>query len=392
MKKYSSALALAAALALPVAAQADVEFGGDAEVNAYTIDQDGAADNEAGIQQRIRVKAHFATEDGVQVNTRFVLMDNEWLGDAHEGDTNTPFSGQDGDVVTLDYGYVQVPVAGWLVRVGRQEANWAFNFLTSDDRRDRILAMKKFGSTTVLGVWDKRQEGAFNVEDDDGDLWAAAAVGVNNGWLWGLLGGYFAGEEGGYVLSGAKLISSFVKGKIGPVEVTGAVNYIWGADDLSLFDDQGTALFVRGGYNFGSVMLEGQVAYTLNGGLMATGFDTFSSLINNSPDADQNPLTTINMGRLFGTVDGTELLVAARVSGNVTDKIKLVGALGVLQQDLETEAGVAIRDESGSFAEFQAHYQLADSTTTWLTVAQGSFEDLGSADTTAVSLNLLTNF
>ncbi len=106
---------------------------------------------------------------------------------------------------------MQFPLAGWTVRVGRQEANWAFNFLTSDDRRDRILALRKFGGVTVIGLMDKRAEGSLTNDKADGDLFAAAAIGVNNGWLWGVLPGYWNATKptdgGSYALAEAKLLA-----------------------------------------------------------------------------------------------------------------------------------------------------------------------------------------
>lgn len=390
MKK--NLIALAVASAMPFAAQAvEVDFGGDANVEGYTIQrgesQDGAENDESigGWSQRIRAKMHFKGDGGVSVNTRLVLSDTAW-----KGDNPTPIYGtatsnagsavagayrsQNNEAVTLDYGYVQFPVAGWTVRVGRQEANWGFCLTTCDDRRDRVLAMRKFGSTTILALYDKRAEGSGLAGDDytndpfevDRDMYGLAAVGFNNGWLWGALLAHWQGEEldGDNSLlpvfdpdaetgfGGATLAAIFAKGKIGPVAVKGALHYLSGTsynnEGIGVINSLGvlpsaypnstanggayaTALPGEGGYYSDSsfagmgegswaigngLTVDGLWIFALDGGLITNGIDTYSMFINNSPDNNRSNTNILNIGAGWGAAGYDEHLFAARIKGS----------------------------------------------------------------------------
>ncbi len=312
MKKALIALAAAAAIS-PAAFAGDVSWGGDANVEGYMVrTQDDASgttvSDDRGYTNRIRLKGTFKTDGNVSVNTRIILNDSSWTGD--EGirpgidtpDTNQVkgvYSNAENDAVAVDYGYIQAPIAGWTFRFGRQIANWANCFLTCDDRRDRILAMKRFGGTTVILLNDKRQSTSDNemIATAEGDLYVAAAVGVVKGWQWGLLLGKWIGEPG-YALDEVYSVSPFVKGKVGSVKLQGAINILGGGDEDSgaFFNDTAISAYIRAGMEVGSVMLEGQAVIVQDGGLVAAGFDTFTMLVNNSPDNNKSNTEFTNQG------------------------------------------------------------------------------------------------
>ncbi|KAB7623320.1 hypothetical protein [Alkalilimnicola sp. S0819] len=107
-------------------------------------------------------------------------MDRNWQGDASgQGGVYSP----DGaDTVSLDYGFVQAPIAGWIVRAGRQRASFAYGFHASDDRRDRISLSRRFGKTVVVALLNKRLEGQLADNDDDRDgLGALGSIRFDNG-------------------------------------------------------------------------------------------------------------------------------------------------------------------------------------------------------------------
>ena len=439
MKKTTSALVIAAALALPIAGQAaSADFGGDYTWSGFSTDGNALDSNQSptlmtplayspyegltttktttqnnthnysrGYNQLLRLKGTLKNDDGVSLNFRLKLSDTNWAGDTHATNGMAgPYTNQASDLVSLDYGFVQFPLAGWTVRVGRQEANWAFNFLTSDDRRDRILALRKFGGTTVLGVMDKRQEGSFTNEKDDGDLYALGAVGVNSGWLWGALGGYWNStkpKDGGtYALSQAKLLTVFAKGKAGPVEITGSAHVIFGAAEGALYENTGESEFLRLGWSTGPVKLEGQIAAIQHGGLVAGGFDTFSSMINNSPDNYLSSTSVQHFGSLGITNltdELTQYLPAVRVTGKIGDKVTLMGAAGDFISKNDSKASKT--EFSRMFVDLQAHYQVTPSLKSWATVGylggDSSAKDAAGAkmklsDQMAWSVNLSANF
>ena len=418
MKKVTSALALAAVLAVPAAQAASADFGGDYTWGGFRTDtsslKDTAGDKyqavkfNTGYNQLLRLKGTLKNDDGVSLNFRVKLSDTNWEGDTHATNGMAgPYTNQASDLVSLDYGFVQFPLAGWTIRVGRQEANWAFNFLTSDDRRDRILALRKFGGVTVIGLMDKRAEGSLANDKADGDLFAAAAIGVNNGWLWGVLPGYWnatkPADGGSYALAEAKLLSAFFKGKAGPVELTGSAHVIGGAAKGALFHNAGESEFLRAGWSTGPVKIEGQIAAIQHGGLIAGGFDTFSSLINNSPDNNLSNTSVAHIGSV-GITDVTDelkqYLPAVRVTGKIGDKVTLMGAAGdfISKNDSKLDKSEFNR----TFVDFQAHYQVTPSLKTWATVGWLSGDDSAKAadgstkvkmsDQAAWSVNLSANF
>ena len=301
MKKTLVALAAAAAIS-PAAFAGDVSWGGDANVEGFIERQDtdatpGTETDNRGYTQRVRLKGTFKTDGNVSVNTRLVLDESAWTGDDFAVNT---YSNNSGDGVRVDYSYIQAPIAGWTFRFGRQIANWANCFLTCDDRRDRILAMKRFGGTTLILLNDKRASTSNDETSytSEGDLYVAAAVGVVKGWQWGVLVGKWIGEPN-YILDEVFAISPFVKGKAGPVKLEGAINILGGGeDDYAAFRDTVFSMYVKAGMEVGAINLEGQMVYVQEGNLVAPGFDTFSILLSNTPDNNQTNTNVHSMGGL----------------------------------------------------------------------------------------------
>ncbi len=351
MKKALIALAAAAAIS-PAAFAGDVTWGGDANVEGYMSRTDakataGTETDNRGYTNLIRLKGTFKADGNVSVNTRLYLADGEFTGDDTAAGT---YRNNTGDTVALDYGYIQAPIAGWTFRLGRQTANWANCFVTCDDRRDRLLAMKRFGGTTVILINDKRAsagrstsssapsgviaptwtdansngiydageetgyaEGttttttALGANDEtkntgEGDMYAAAAVGVIKGWQWGFLVSKWLGEDN-YFLQDVWEVSPTIKGKIGPVKVEGALNILGGgntANNAVYFSDTNVSAYARAAMEMGSVNLEAQGVIVSEGGLISGGFDTFTMLINSNPDNNRSNTTVATIGS-FGT-------------------------------------------------------------------------------------------
>lgn len=404
MKNYSSALALAAALALPMsAAQAAVEFGGDYEVNAYTLDMGDLQDDDtAALQHRLRLQAHFQNDDGVQVNARVSLLDSTWHG--HEGapvnDFHNVFNEQAGSDVTLDYGYVQIPTQFGVLRVGRQETSWAHGLLVEEARRDRVLFITKAGGATVMAFADKVDEGELDVDDD---LYTVnlGATGSYNNWLWGLLGVYYMAEDEATGTAPARddffIFSPFIQGEVGGVNLKAAANISTGFEREEstggiLDDETGIAAMLRAGVPVGPVEIEGQILYAQDGGIVDRGFDTFSSFVNNNPVSDANPLSVLNVG---GPTSGDHLVAALRLSGNITEFVKVSLTGGIVDLDDGDMAALGVPgyyDDSAEFYELNAYYQATPSTTIWATVGQFAAEDILGDDIVGYSLNLRTDF
>lgn len=351
MKKQIIGMAAAAAMVLPLSAgAADVTWGGEysatgfyTETKASAAGTAGAEPN-AGFYQTIKVKPTFQLDDNITLITSINLYQNYWLGDRRTGPGQTgagSTTGDGSDNISLEVGYLQMPLAGGTLRVGRQLANWGFGLTTTNDGRDRVTYLKRIGNITGLAVYDKRQEGAIDNNDQDGDMVALAAIGMAGGFQWGALVDYWDGDSfaaGGYTLQSLWGFHPYISGKAGPVGIKAAANFLFGDGDGNsptggnLWNNDSIALFVRADMDFGPVFVEGQILYVQDGGLVDTGFDTFSNLINNASRNDFNPMRVMNMGGL-GHDGDDQMLFAIRATYAVNEQFKLIGAVGQVDNE-----------------------------------------------------------
>lgn len=350
MKKQIIGMAAAAAMVLPLSAgAADVTWGGEYSATGFYTESKasaaGTAEPNAGFYQAIKVKPTFQLDDNITLITSINLYQNYWLGDRRTGPGQTgagSTTGDGKDNISLEMGYLQMPLAGGTLRVGRQLANWGFGLTTTNDGRDRVTYLKRIGNITGLAVYDKRQEGAIDKNDQDGDMLALAAIGMAGGFQWGVLVDYWDGDSkavGGYVLEDLWGIHPYISGKAGPVGIKAAANVMFGNDKTNGFgywENDNVALFVRADMDFGPVFVEGQILYVQDGGLVDTGFDTFSNLIGNASRNDFNPMRigSAAMGG-FGTEGDDQMLFAIRATYALNDQFKLIGAVG--QVDMEDQ-------------------------------------------------------
>lgn len=386
MKKYASALALAAGLAAPAAfAQPTIDFNGEYEFNAYSVDEDlpGVGSDRASAQL-LRLGVNAKLSDGVQLVTRLNLSNRTWTG--NEGSAGAGvYSPDTGDNVTLDLGYVQLPLAG-VLRVGRQESNWANCFVSCDDRRDRIQWVTKVGDTNIGLGYDKRLERDTNNDDDETGYYGFA-IGKLGPVVAGLLIYHirYSDDFPTAALAGDELtlVSPYFQTKLAGVNLQGAFAY----QDNPVFDDAQLGAYLRAGYDFGVVNVEGQLVWS-DGYEPNQGFDSFSSIINNSPENKNSALY-----RARNRIGRDTIGVAARVSGNVTKQVKLVGAVGYYDNGDSTDFGLADEREM-TFVDLQAHYQLTPSTTVWATAGRVKVDPAAGdeRDVDAFSVNVRTTF
>ncbi len=292
---------------------------------------------------RIRVMFDYIDDSGVALKTRTQLYDNVWLGDRRaSGSAGSDISSGE-DNISLDYGFLEIPFhETWNFKIGRQEAFWARNFVTDDDRRDRISLMNSLGETslgnmTVMAIYDKRQEGEVEVQKDDGDMVAVASWATVGDWTWGLLLDYWHGwadyvspdPDGtdGYVLDDLWSISPTLEGTFGDgFEFFWTMHYMNGngrgdgkyEPGQGFWSNESYSTFAVLGYNFDSMKVEVQGYLNRDGALVGAGWDSFSSVIQNSTRNDPNPIRLSSVGGL-GYDGDDQWLAATRLSGKLLD-------------------------------------------------------------------------
>lgn len=319
--------------------------------NQEGVEPEERKDDYAAYDQRLRVTADYVDDSGVALRTRLLLYDNNWLGDRRSsGSAGSDISSGE-DNIALDYGFLEIPFKEtYNFRIGRQEANWAWNFVTDDDRRDRMMLLKSFpdtaiGNVAALAIYDKRQEGLSDIRQDDGDMYALCTVTQTGDWVWGLLLDYWHGwadyvspdPEGknGYVLDDLWSFSPTVQGKLYGLDIRWALHYMNGngRGDGKFEPGQGYwandswATFLMLGYDFDFMKVEAQGYYNKDGALVGAGWDSFSCVIQNSPRNDPNPIKLSGVGGL-GYDGDDQWLVATRFSGRFLKKFGWSGSVG----------------------------------------------------------------
>lgn len=393
MKKHASALAIAALLAAPAAHSAvAVDFNGEFEANAVNLDNDAPGQEDGrGILQLLRLGANIKLDDGVQIVTRMNLSNREWSGDRSAPAIDGAYSPDAADNVTLDLGYLQLPLGPGILRIGRQESNWGNCFVSCDDRRDRIQYVTRLGGTNIGLGYDKRVEGQFGPglnADDDQTGYYGFAVGQLGPVVAGLLIYHVRYDDNFPPPMGdgtVTLVSPYFQTKVAGIDLSGTFAY-QNMDPGQVSMDDRLGAYLRAGYDFGVAKVEGQLVWT-DGYAPNQGFDSFSSMINNSPENKNSALSVANIG-------ADTIGFAARVYGNVTEQLKLVAAAGVYDDGDAVERGYAGRDDKLTFFDLQAHYQVTPSTLIWATAGRVNVDPASGSDTdfTGLSLNVRTTF
>lgn len=419
-------LVIVAALVLPMSAVAiDADWSGSYEATGFTLGEDVTKfDSDEGdwqgFYQSVRIAPTFDLGGDVKLHVGLRLYDQYWFGDhrkQEDGGGVTEWGEVENDVVTerlgLDVGYVELPLFGGKLSVGRQEANWGHGLTTADDRRDRVAYQYDLddvlgGPLSLLAIYDLRQSIGPDDISSDGHLFATAAVGYNldTEILWGLLGGYWAGDataDTPFVLDSVALVGPFMEGPIGPVDLKFAAHTIFPVDNdrtplLDINDDGevGGVAAESGGlwntFNFATMLrpaldfsevtdlqpqvlvVEAQGLFVFNGGLVEPGFDTFSSMIGNAGRNTVNPTNVFNMGG-SGYEGDNQLLGAARVNYELIPGLNAIAAGGLYhffeyeRDGLEEYALQAIDDplmreeRTGYFLDFGIEYAVTEQAT-----------------------------
>ncbi|MCC5810308.1 MAG: hypothetical protein JJU06_08035 [Ectothiorhodospiraceae bacterium] len=387
-----SALALAGLIAAPGAFAADVQFGGDVDFDYYNV-RGSENDRATGFEQRIRLATAIDAGNGVSVNARLNLFNDRWAGDnSGSAIDENPFTTRGNRTVQLDYGFVRFPLGPGALSVGRQISSWNHNMTASDDRRDRIGYATRVAGQTLSISYDRRQQIDDTDRATDGQQLNVAFLGPigATGWNYGILftqfeaGASGAGDTGvGYGLRGATLVSPYVSGVMGPVDMTVGMHYLGGSRG-TVYTEDTFAGFIRAGFQATpDIRLEGQVFNQQGGALVAGGFDSFSSLIHNSPDHD---VTATRIGGLnlggqgtgdedgpFGDqTDNSTTLVAIRAQLAISPVVTLTPAIGWVNYDRDH----LDIDEDVTFVDLRADYQLNPATNLFAAIGYADSEDL----------------
>jgi hypothetical protein len=404
-----------------------IDFKADAFVKGYNVDNGegnfNTGENVNGAQSQTRFTLNLANETGWSINTR-MLGFYDWAGDRrHSGGSGSDYiSGDNVDSLSLDLAYLQYKGDdGWLFRVGRQEASWAYGFNIQDDRRDRILAMKTImtdgGYVGLIALYDLRfskdfsQNSATPLSTGDLDMYTIAAIGNQNGLDWGILWGYFDGESvsdfpneipNAYYIDNFHNISPYLGKTIGNFSFKGAanINLSDASDEQAIYfwGNNSWAAFLEAGYQITpEFQLQAQIASIADGGQVGRGWDSYSMLINNSPRNEINPTRTEffgGLGNFNGNTGEDGTIYGLRANWNLSDELKFTFAVGRMELDLynadknDTLPEYYRESTNGTFYDVKALYQFSPNNTIELRAGHAD-EDI---DDTAVMTTIRISF
>lgn len=337
-------LALVAFLSNAVA-DTTFKFSGDAYVREYFKNSNAGADTHA-FSQFFRMNVEAKPDANLTVKTGLVLSSNNWEGDNHSGTAAGTLTTQgtnddafgDANVTRLDHAVIEYSANGWITSAGRMVVTSPGAFLTSDDRRDRLQVLKIYPNYSVLAlVYDKRAEGALTDEKDDVDMYSVNYYGIADGFKYAVQTGYWKSKKyalatsgfNGVNLDNIKQVTPQIETTIAGVTLNGYYTLLTGGSALYKDDHHSAALKLS--KDFEIIKIELQSMLTVDGGLIAGGFDSLSSLVNNSPDHNQSQIKLRTIGFGLGSKNVDENFNAVRFSKKFGESFSasLAGGHGV---------------------------------------------------------------
>lgn len=377
------ALSLLSSVAM---AETKFNFSGDAYVKGYFKNSTGPYGTSA-FNQLFRLNADAKVDENLTVKTGLVLSGNTWEGDTHStdavGGTHEDGFGK-GDTTRLDHAQIDYAKDGWITSVGRIAVTSPGSFLTSDDRRDRIQVLKISPSYDVLAlIYDKRSEGTLANSRDDLDMYSVNYYGTFGAYKYAMQTGYWrAKNPTTFSLDNIKQITPQLSTTLVGINLDFYYTILWGGTKIYKKDHHAAALKLS--KDLEMVKVEYQSMLTKDGGLVAGGFDSLSSIINNSPDHNQSSIKLRTVGFGLGTKNLDEYLHMVRFSKAVMSDLTLSLSAGVAKLYASTTA----KAEKNTVLDATAKYDFSKSLA--LNAKYGKF--FGDNKDHAGSLSLNANF
>lgn len=393
-------------------AETKLNFSGDAYVRFYNINAHnvGSTTTQA-FSQFFRLNVDAKPDEHLTVKTGLVLSGDNWNGDSSKpvslggtsiggasiGGTNDNGSGN-GSIVHLDHAVLEYSNEGWITSVGRLAVSSPGNFLTSDDRRDRVQVVKIFPSYDVLAlVYDKRAAGTITDKKDDLDMYSVNYYGSWNQFKYALQTGYWVNKKfnslgsnlynGVVNLDNIKQITPQLSTTVLGVNADLYYTILWGGSAYYKNDHHAWALKLS--KDLEVVNVEHETVVTRNGGLVAGGFDTLSSIINNSMDHNVSQINLRNIGFGLGDKDADEYLSMLKFSKKLTNELTVSLGAGYAKLYVWSAQGLfTARTEKNTIVDATAKYDFSKALA--LNAKYGKF--FGDNKDHAGSLTLSANF
>lgn len=315
-------------------AETKFSLSGDAFVRGYFTNSTGP-DGTQAFNHFLRLKMEAKPDESLTLRAGVVLASETLEGDTHTaltstavgtpvtgtaiGGTNEDSSGK-GNITHLDHAVIEYNAKnGWITSVGRHVVSSPGNFLTSDDRRDRLQVLKFESNGVWAFLYDKRAEGALNNSRDDLDMYSVNYYGKAENLSYALQTAYWSSETN-KTLKHVKQVTPQLGGHFFGMDFNLYYTFLAGGDKASFYPDTHHSMAFQLSKDLETVKIYYQAIYTINGGLIASGFDTYSSVINNSPDHSNSLIKLRTIGFGFGRKDADEHLHIIKIAAPLYSK------------------------------------------------------------------------
>ena len=311
-------------------AETKLTYSGDAYVRGYFKNSSGPSGNQ-GFNQFFRFNVNAKPDENLSIKVGAILSSNTWEGDNHKsisaGGTAIGGTNDDGfsndNVTRLDHAVIEYSKNNWITSVGRHAVTTPGSFLTSDDRRDRIQVIKiRDNYDAIAFAYDKRAEGSLTDGRDDLDMYSLNYYGAFSEmtYKYALQTGYWSAKKYNALtsgfnsvnLDGVKQVSPQIEGKLAGVDFNFYYTLLFGG--TAVYKDEHHAAALRLAKDLEVLKIEVQSMVTRDGGLIASGFDSLSSIVNSSPDHNQSSIKLKTVGFGLGAKQADESLHMLRLS------------------------------------------------------------------------------
>lgn len=310
-----------------LAAQAaeQVTFSGDAFVRGYSKERTG--DNaDSSFNQFLRLKTTIKADENVNVKLGAIYSSSTMNGDFRTTGTNGAHH-LTSENIRLDFAHIEYIKDKYFVSVGRQVVSSRGGFLTSDDRRDRLAIARFIDQDVLVFLYDKRAEGTLTTALDDLDMYSLNYYGKKDQWLYAIQTAYFNQKKPTTTnllkLRDVIQVTPEVTFVGDNYSIDGYYSYVGQGTGDAIYKDNHHALALKYTLNLPILKFEAQATATQDGGLVASGFDTLSSVINNSAFNYQSNINLVNIGLASGAKKADETVLMTRFTKTVWTDLDL---------------------------------------------------------------------
>ncbi|MDO9183863.1 MAG: hypothetical protein Q7U04_15720 [Bacteriovorax sp.] len=380
-------------------AETKINFTGDAFVRGYFLNGTGP-DHTQAFNHFFRLNVDAKPDENLTIKTGLILASETWEGDTHKNLTaaGTAIGGVhedglgNGNITHLDHAVIEYNKDGWITSVGRHQVSSPGNFLTSDDRRDRVQILKIMNNFDLLAlVYDKRAEGALSNNKDDLDMYSVNYYGTTPLFKYALQTGYWISKKYSFTttypnsavnLDNVKQFTPQLSGQLLGIDYNLYYTILWGG--TAVYKDDHHSAAIRITKDLEIVKIDYESSFTKHGGLIAGGFDTLSSIINNSPDHSQSSIKLRTIGYGLGLVKKSETVHMVKFSKNITADLE-VSIGGGYAKLLSSTAGLVL--EENKVLDATAKYKFSKNLN--LALAYGKFFGDNTDHAGSLTLNAL---